>query len=203
MTIYEIFITYACSWWLVLFMVLPWKVKIPEKPGAGHAASAPANPMLGKKAIVTSILAWIPVGIFYILYNTAWADDSIYHAGRGKCHPVAAQAAADVKATDTDATIRNPNNFLGDMKNVKMGLNIPAGDFTTPKQDPNGTDAGGSSSSGSGSGSGSSGTNGNPATSNVDLRHSDLTLGSLNVNTQDGSLKYNGQDVTSQGTDCN
>ena len=193
MTIFEMSLTYACSWWLVLFMVLPWKVKMAEKPEPGHAHSAPVNPMLGKKLIVTSFLALIPVAVFYILWNTAWADDAILHAGRGGCHPVAATARPDVKAQD-NVTMHNANNFVGDMKNVNMGLNVPAGDFTTPKQDPNGTD------SGSGSGSGS---NGNPATSNVDLRHSDLMLGSMNINTQDGSVKYNGKDITSQGDDCN
>ncbi len=188
MSIYQVFITYACSWWLVLFMVLPWKVKIADKPEPGHAASAPVNPMLGKKAIATSILALVPTAFVYILYQTAWADDSIYHAGRGKCHPVAAQMAPDVKAQDT-ATMHNTNNMVGDMKNVNIGLNVPTGDYTTPKQDPNGADI--------------SNTVGNNGNSNVDLRHSDVMLGTMNVNTQDGSVKYNGRDLTAQGDDCN
>ena len=93
-------ITYAVCWWLVLFMVLPWGVRLAETPEIGHARSAPARPMLRKKLLITSLLTLIPTLAFYIviseakaaepaMYSTSNAGGTKYstkHAGQG-CKP--------------------------------------------------------------------------------------------------------------------
>ena len=48
---------YVIIWWLVLFTVLPWGVRVPDDPEPGHATSAPEKPMMGRKALVTTAIA--------------------------------------------------------------------------------------------------------------------------------------------------
>lgn len=50
---------YLIIWWLVLFMVLPWGIKVPDTPEPGHATSAPEKPMLWRKAAVTTAVATV------------------------------------------------------------------------------------------------------------------------------------------------
>lgn len=69
MSILQMIIAYSVAWFLVLFMVLPFGLKTPETPGKGHVPSAPSNFNLKKKAIITSILAIIPVLAFKYLYE--------------------------------------------------------------------------------------------------------------------------------------
>ncbi len=55
---------YFVSWFLLLFVVLPWGVRRPENPVPGHADGAPDRPRLALKFIVTSLLAavaWLVV----------------------------------------------------------------------------------------------------------------------------------------------
>ena len=68
MNIVEILITYSVSWWLILFMVLPFGAAPEESPTKGHAKSAPARPQLKKKLLITSTLALMPTIVAYILY---------------------------------------------------------------------------------------------------------------------------------------
>jgi len=58
---------YAMFWWVVLFAVLPWGVKVPENPEPGHASSAPANPHMLARFAVTSVIAGVIWLIFYYL----------------------------------------------------------------------------------------------------------------------------------------
>lgn len=50
-------IVFVIVWWVVIFMVLPWGAKPPESPEPGHAPSAPENPRLLQKALVTTAVA--------------------------------------------------------------------------------------------------------------------------------------------------
>ncbi|BBK37357.1 hypothetical protein STAQ_24350 [Allostella sp. ATCC 35155] len=55
---------YLVLWWTVLFAVLPWGVRVPDKAAPGHAESAPERPRLLLKAAVTTVLAavlWLVV----------------------------------------------------------------------------------------------------------------------------------------------
>ena len=55
---------YLMLWFLVLFTVLPWGVRVPDDPETGHASSAPSNPRIGLKLLVTTVIAgllWLGV----------------------------------------------------------------------------------------------------------------------------------------------
>ena len=65
-------VTYVCILAIVIFMVLPWGVHVPDEPDAGHATSAPANPRLGLKVLVAlavSGVIWLGV---YALVVSDW-----------------------------------------------------------------------------------------------------------------------------------
>lgn len=53
---------YVMIWVVVLFIALPWGVRIPDQVQQGHATSAPENPYIGIKVLATSLLSallWI------------------------------------------------------------------------------------------------------------------------------------------------
>ncbi len=77
MTWFTGILVYVIIWWVVLFMVLPWGVKVPEEPEPGHASSAPVNPMMWRKALITSLIAAVLWGIAY------WLIESEYLSFRG------------------------------------------------------------------------------------------------------------------------
>jgi predicted secreted protein len=58
---------YVVIWVVILFMVLPWGVHVPEKIEKGHATSAPENPYMGIKLLVTSLIAVLLWVVAYIL----------------------------------------------------------------------------------------------------------------------------------------
>jgi predicted secreted protein len=63
-------LTYVIIWWVVLFAVLPWGIKVPDEPEPGHASSAPTNPRLGLKALITTIVAGIVwLGVYYVVQS--------------------------------------------------------------------------------------------------------------------------------------
>ena len=59
---------YFVIWWIVLFAVLPWGVKVPENPEPGHATSAPEKPMLLRKALWTTLIAGV-IWLGFFLVN--------------------------------------------------------------------------------------------------------------------------------------
>ena len=63
-------LVYVMIWWVVLFTVLPWGVKVPDKPEPGHASSAPRNPMMWRKVIATTVITTILWFIFYYISET-------------------------------------------------------------------------------------------------------------------------------------
>ena len=48
---------YLIVWWLVLQSMLSFGIKVPENPEEGHADSAPENPKLKIKMVITSIVS--------------------------------------------------------------------------------------------------------------------------------------------------
>lgn len=55
---------FATIWWVVIFAVLPWGVRAPDQAEKGHAAGAPADPQLGRKALITtaiSVFIWLGI----------------------------------------------------------------------------------------------------------------------------------------------
>jgi predicted secreted protein len=62
MTLSTGILIYVMIWVVLLFMVLPWGVNMPERVEKGHANSAPLNPHLGLKFLITtalSALLWV------------------------------------------------------------------------------------------------------------------------------------------------
>ena len=61
-------VLYVMIWVVVLFLVLPWGVRLPDKIGLGHADSAPEASHIGLKLLITSVLsAFIWIIAFLIL----------------------------------------------------------------------------------------------------------------------------------------
>lgn len=125
MSIAECIVTYIISWWMVLFMVLPFWVRPPARPGVGHVPSAPDKPQLKRKFLITSLLAFLPT---LILMGIMDARAEIYHAGSNDCAPLATyKADPGVAAVDQDATL---NPYPADsLKEPTVLLDVPVGDY--------------------------------------------------------------------------
>lgn len=67
---------YFIIWWLTLFAVLPFGVRnaheAGEKVGDGHEAGAPVNPQLGRKAIITTVVASLVFVVVCLLITRGW-----------------------------------------------------------------------------------------------------------------------------------
>ncbi len=64
MTAVESVVVYVILWWTVLFAVLPWGVRPPDRAPLGHALGAPEHPGLWRKALWTTVVAaviWLGV----------------------------------------------------------------------------------------------------------------------------------------------
>ena len=64
-------VAFVIIWWCVLFMVLPVGVKSPEEAGEevlpGHATSAPVNPRMWLKVGLTTAIATVLLGVFWLI----------------------------------------------------------------------------------------------------------------------------------------
>lgn len=72
MPIGSIIAIYFVVWWIVLFAVLPWGMRSQEEEGEvvlGTERSAPANPRLVRKAIITSVVAAIVTFFIWGLFG--------------------------------------------------------------------------------------------------------------------------------------
>jgi predicted secreted protein len=69
---------YFVVWWIVLFAILPWGVKNAHEAGEttleGNEPGAPVEHQMGKKALITTVVAAIVFAIIYgaILYGWPW-----------------------------------------------------------------------------------------------------------------------------------
>ena len=67
---------YVLFWSLTLFAVLPFGVKTTHESGGepvpGEANSSPANPMLVKKMLWTTLVSTLLFGLFYANYTAGW-----------------------------------------------------------------------------------------------------------------------------------
>jgi predicted secreted protein len=60
---------YFVVWWTILFAILPWGLRTQEEEGEvvlGTTASAPVRPRLLVKALWTSVVSAILVGLFWV-----------------------------------------------------------------------------------------------------------------------------------------
>lgn len=51
-------LVYVFTWWMLLFMALPFGAKLPEQVEPGHSAGAPEKPYLKVKCVVVTVLAF-------------------------------------------------------------------------------------------------------------------------------------------------
>ena len=67
---------YLLCWTLTLFAVLPFGVRTTREEGGepvfGEADSAPANPMLGRKLLWTTLISTALFAVFYANYVAGW-----------------------------------------------------------------------------------------------------------------------------------
>lgn len=69
MSIASFLLTFLIIWWIVFFMLLPIGIKTDDAPIKGQAASAPKNPKLVPKALITTLITAILSGILaYLAY---------------------------------------------------------------------------------------------------------------------------------------
>lgn len=50
---------YTMIWVVVLFMILPIGVKVPDQIEVGHATSAPEKPYIWRKLLATSVVSFV------------------------------------------------------------------------------------------------------------------------------------------------
>lgn len=67
-------VTFIIIWWLVLFMVLPWRAQPSQNPLPGNAPSAPDNPRIGQKALITTGIAAVVFAIVWAIGEAGWID---------------------------------------------------------------------------------------------------------------------------------
>jgi predicted secreted protein len=78
-------VVYALIWWLTLFTVLPLWSEPPEQSKTGNVTSAPDRPRLGRKFLITTIIAavvWLAVFVLIkmdVIDFREWADAMVRH----------------------------------------------------------------------------------------------------------------------------
>jgi predicted secreted protein len=60
------FAIFLLIWFVVLFAVLPFGVRQQINPEPGHDPGAPAQPMLWRKALWTTVISLIIWGVYYV-----------------------------------------------------------------------------------------------------------------------------------------
>jgi predicted secreted protein len=86
---------YLLFWVITLFAVLPFGVRTTREEGRepipGEAESAPANPMILRKMVITSLISGLLFGLFWANYSFGWVeiDDVPFWRTRGPYAPEA------------------------------------------------------------------------------------------------------------------
>ena len=67
---------YFITWWLCLFITLPFGVRNSDEEGVpvgeGHEAGAPVRPMLWRKVAATTVLSAIVFALVYAMVTRGW-----------------------------------------------------------------------------------------------------------------------------------
>ncbi|ARJ69968.1 DUF1467 family protein [Paracoccus contaminans] len=72
-------VMFATTFFLVLFLLLPWGHRSQEEAGEivpGTPAGAPTDPRLGRKALLAAALAAVLVAVFWWALNQGWITRS-------------------------------------------------------------------------------------------------------------------------------
>ena len=65
-------LVFIVIWWVVIFAVLPWGVRTPDRAEPGHATSAPVSPLLWRKVIITTLITCVLWGLAYWLITSEY-----------------------------------------------------------------------------------------------------------------------------------
>jgi predicted secreted protein len=65
---------YIVVWWVTVFAVLPWGVRRAENPLPGTVESAPDNPRLGRKFLITTVVAAVLWLVIFALVQANIVD---------------------------------------------------------------------------------------------------------------------------------
>ena len=68
MAIFTHVLIFILIWWILFFILLPLKIKVPNKTEIGHAKSAPSRPFLLIKFVLTSLISGF-ILFFLIFYG--------------------------------------------------------------------------------------------------------------------------------------
>jgi predicted secreted protein len=71
---------YFIIWWLTLFVVLPFGVRSQHETGVvaeGSDPGAPAVPSIGRKLVITTLLAALFFGLFLAIINSGLSLDDL------------------------------------------------------------------------------------------------------------------------------
>ncbi len=74
MDLFGFAISYAVIWWLVLFMVLPFGVQVPEERPKVEYQAAPQGVSVRRKLLLTTLLAFIPTIMLQSAIHFGWLD---------------------------------------------------------------------------------------------------------------------------------
>ena len=67
-------LVYFMVWMVVLLTVLPWGVRPPDAPGAGHEPGAPEQPMMLKKFLITTLISAVIWSGVYVVIDQGWVS---------------------------------------------------------------------------------------------------------------------------------
>lgn len=75
MSIVSAIVVYLLAWWVTLFAVLPWGLSYDAgSKEDGHMPGAPPIPNLKKKFLITTVIAFVILGIVYALIESNIID---------------------------------------------------------------------------------------------------------------------------------
>ena len=72
MTWFTAILVFVIVWWVVIFTVLPWGARPPDRPGPGHAPSAPERPMMLRKLLITTAITLVIWGAIFAVVESDW-----------------------------------------------------------------------------------------------------------------------------------
>ncbi len=74
MSLFGLIVVFVCVWWVVFFAALPIGVRRQKRVAEGHDPGAPAEPMLLKKVLWTTVASSVLVGAV-VLFEAADITD--------------------------------------------------------------------------------------------------------------------------------
>lgn len=75
MSIVGIIVVFVVLWWLVFFILLPIGTNPDNAPEKGHASSAPANPNIKKKMLITTIVTFLLTTGYFSAIEFGYIND--------------------------------------------------------------------------------------------------------------------------------